>query len=166
MALTKHELEQWLSYEPETGVFLWRMQRGKASAGRVAGSVNNKGYRMIGIGGKCHQAHRLAWLWVHGAWPSNDLDHVNQIKDDNRIANLREATASENMQNRSLHANNSSGYRGVHWHKGTGRWEAQIRIDGRLKYLGRFSTKEAAYAAYQTAAAEMHTHNPMAKESA
>lgn len=166
MVLTKQELDQWLTYEPETGVFVWCVSRGKARAGSVAGRINNKGYRTIGIRGKCYQAHRLAWLLVYGEWPTKDLDHVNQIKDDNRIVNLRQATASENMQNRSLYANSSSGYRGVHWNKWASRWEARIRISGKLIHLGRFATKESAYAAYQIAAAKMHTHNPVATEGA
>lgn len=144
-----HEL---LDYDPESGVFTWRVSAGTASAGSIAGSINGTGYRQIWVENKSYKAHRLAWLYVHGAWPSRELDHINQIRDDNRIANLREATRSENCLNKPLQSNNSSGFRGVSWYPPSGMWVARIKRNGKQKHLGYFPTAEAASAAYQKAA--------------
>lgn len=160
--LSVNDVNEMLIYTPETGDFVWRVSRGKAIKGATAGSINNKGYRMICIKGKSYQAHRLAWFIKHGIWPSHDIDHINRTKADNRISNLREATASTNMQNRLAQSNNTSGYRGVHWHKFTQKWEAQIKVEGKLKYIGRFDKKEDAYSAYQNAAYFYHSCNPHA----
>lgn len=83
MALTKQELDQWLTYEPETGVFRWVRNTGSIKAGAVAGGKNYHGYRRLCLKGKLHAEHRLAWLAVHGVWPSNEIDHINGVTDDN-----------------------------------------------------------------------------------
>jgi hypothetical protein len=98
--LTQARLKQLLDYDPETGVFTWRVNRGGAAkAGTRAGCPTPFYYRVIRIGGRSRREHSLAWLYVHGHWPADELDHINRVRDDNRIANLREVTHAENMQN-------------------------------------------------------------------
>lgn len=163
--LTADRLKELLLYDQETGVFTWRTGRGVTTKhGDVAGSIASHGYRLITVDGKRYRAHRLAWLYVHGAWPEEEVDHINQKKDDNRIANLRHATHWENSQNRPMQANNKSGYRGVSKRKGRERWVAKIYTRGKCRLLGEFSSPEQANAAYQAAARELHTHR--AKEEA
>lgn len=158
--LTAQGLRVLLHYNPETGVFTWLHSKGTAKAGAVAGTPHAKGYTSIKISGRVYLAHRLAWLHVYGAWPTQDLDHVNRAKNDNRLANLREVTHAENMQNRGLGRQNASGLKGASFHKLTGRWRAEIKLNGQRHYLGLFATAGAAHAAYSDAAAAMHTHRP------
>jgi len=163
--VTADRVREVLNYDPETGVFTWRTnRRGTAKAGRVAGTITPKGYRDIWVGGYNYRAHRLAWLCVYGTWPDGHLDHINQDKADNRIANLRIATWSENMQNRQRYKNNASGFRGV-YKTAPGRWTAKITANGKKLYFGPFHSPEEAYAAYCAAAAKLHTCNPAANDS-
>ena len=159
-ALTAETLRQYLDYDAATGLFTRRVTRkGGARAGDVAGTLS-LGYVRIQLNGGFYMAHRLAWLWVYGHWPSKHLDHINRIKSDNRIANLREVSRSENMQNTSLSVNNTSGYRGVSYFKQTGKWQAYIATNRKLHHLGLFESPESASAAYQEAAARLHSHRP------
>lgn len=158
---TAERLKELLSYSPETGEFTWRFNKGRAFAGSVAGGANGLGYWLIRIDGHLCLGHRLAWLYVHGELPPGDLDHINQIKGDNRIENLRVASRSENEQNKRRRADNTSGYRGVCWNKLKARWMARICLHGKCRNLGYFETAESAYAAYLDAAAQLHTHNPL-----
>jgi hypothetical protein len=124
-------------------------------AGDVAGTVNNNGYRLIRVGDGRYRAHRLAWLYTHGAWPTGEIDHINGIRDDNRLANLRDVTVSVNQQNRKRAASNgSTGLLGVSTAKA--RYRAAIALNGRTTYLGSFDTAEEAHAAYVTAKRELH----------
>ncbi len=149
-------LKQVLSYAPTTGVFRWRSAlNSRALPGRIAGSAYSRGARIIRIDGRRYLAHRLAWLYVHGEWPADEIDHRNGNPDDNRIANLRDASCRQNSQNRKLPRNNSSGFKGVSWHKKRRRWVATIMCNGRARALGRFLRKEDAAAAYDTAATEL-----------
>jgi hypothetical protein len=137
----------------DAGVFRWKWRDDRAKwwntrfVGTVAGYLKNTGYITIRINGWNYQAHRLAWLYVHGVWPTDQLDHINGVRDDNRIANLREATSQENNRNAGLRKDNSSGITGVGWHKRRQKFQARIAVDGRLIYLGRFDTLEEAAAA-------------------
>lgn len=159
-------LRQILNYDPETGEFVWRERTaetcrdgglGGASgtarmisrrvAGTKAGTVTPRGYRMIQTLGKNMSAHRLAWALHYGLWPIGELDHINGDKDDNRIANLREVDRRENMRNRSMPKTNRSGHPGVIFHSARGKWQASIRVDGKLHYLGIFDDKADAVAA-------------------
>ena len=160
---TQAQLMEALHYDPETGVFTWRNDRqSNAKAGSVAGFDDTAGYRSIGIGMTTWKAHRLAWFYVHGIWPEALIDHMNQDKLDNRIANLRLATISQNRQNMTKYRSNTSGFKGVHWFKATSRWQAQIKHEGRRYHLGFFKNAEDAAAAYRTAAARLHIYNPEA----
>lgn len=128
-------------------------------AGSIAGTRTRKGYIRIHFSGKLYAAHRLAWFYVHGDWPRQQIDHINGNRADNRIANLRDVSARVNSQNRKrANANNSNGLLGVSKRSGGRRgFAAQIRNpDGTMNYLGRFDTAEAAHVAYLTAKASLH----------
>lgn len=164
--LTQSRLKELLHYDPETGAFTWRGSIGrKIRAGDKAGSRCGKGYWVIGFTRKYYKAHRLAWLYVHGRFPIGDIDHINGVRHDNRIVNLREATKAENGQNICKHRDNKSGFIGVSWHPATRKWRSRIRTNRKLKSLGLFDTPDAAYSAYLAAKAELHTFNPTVRES-
>ena len=96
---TQEELKSLLNYDDKTGIFTWRKSSGPVKSGSVAGYVNEKGYILIGIKGKSYRAHRLAWLYVTGEHPVNVIDHINGVRDDNRLSNLRSCTQKENINN-------------------------------------------------------------------
>lgn len=155
--LTPARLRELLHADPDTGICTWLVSTGRVKVGDVAGCLNNgNGYIYIGINERLELAHRLIWLYVTGSWPSHEIDHINGEKADNRFANLREATSSQNKANRGPQSNNTSGYKGVSWHKHSRRWAAQIHKDGRRISLGYYPTPEAAHSAYVKAAHEHH----------
>lgn len=161
--LTAERLRERVHYDPETGIFTSLINHGKVRVGDICGKVNREGYRQIQVDGKLYSAHRLAWLYVHGAWPKPFLDHEGRDKDDNRIAKLREVTKSQNGQNTGRNAKNTSGYKGVWLDRSVGRWRAKIKVDGKTHYLGSHDTAELAAQAYALGAAKYHTHNPVAE---
>lgn len=151
--LTPERVREILHYDLETGIFTRRR------LGKIAGTENDSGYLVIGLDGKYYRAHRLAWLYVYGEWPTELIDHKNRIRTDNRIDNLRQSNRSENTQN-TVTQRSSSGVRGVS--RMGEKWKAQIAIDGKDIYLGLFRTVAEASAAYSSAAAKLHTRNPLA----
>jgi len=156
LPITQLRLKELLSYDPETGLFKWNVRRGRmAEAGSDAGSPNSAGYTSIVIEGRRYQAHRLAWLWVHGSFPAGFIDHINCVRDDNRISNLREATVSQNIANAGLRSDNSSGFRGVCWIKSAKKWQARIKWQKVAYTLGYFAEIADAKDAYAKAAAEL-----------
>jgi hypothetical protein len=148
--LTAERLRELLHYEPLTGIFTWLVStNGRVIVGDVAGCVGEDGYSRISIDGRKYMAHRLAWFYVHGEWPGGRLDHRKNKcfadKSDNRIANLRPASHSGNLANTGPSSNNSSGFKGVSWHKQLQKWAAQIEHNGKRIYLGLYpSAREAA----------------------
>jgi hypothetical protein len=152
MMLTQDELKQILHYDPDTGIFKWRVARGRCAAGVKAGYKNNKGYILIRVRGKMLKAHRLAWLYMIGAWPTEMIDHANRDGADNRWINLRAATREQNHGNSRISARNTSGVRGVSWRSDVCRWEAAMRVNCRTIHLGIFDSKEDARAARVEAA--------------
>jgi hypothetical protein len=154
--LTQERLKELLHYDPETGHFTARVTRGRRIAGVRTSCVTTGGYIKLSVDYKRYYGHRLAWLYVHGRWPSEQIDHINHITSDNRIANLREATRSQNSANCGPRRNNKSGKRGVIFLRQTGKWRASIRKDKRRIYLGCFDTVEEAHASYAAAAREIH----------
>jgi hypothetical protein len=153
--LTAARLRELLSYDPDTGQFIWLVKRGKARLGMSAGTNHVRGYRCIFIQGKNYLAHRLAWLWVHGAWPDQQIDHINGDRLDNRMANLRQVTNAINSQNRRrANKNNSSGRLGVS--QNANGFLSLIRIDGNLIRIGLYETADEAHAAYLQAKRQHH----------
>jgi HNH endonuclease/AP2 domain len=158
--LTFERLRQVLDYDPQTGIFTWR-QRPNASrlgkvwntryAGKEAGCIDkDRGYRILAIDNKSYWAHRLVFLYVFGQWPPNQVDHLDANPSNNKLANLRLATGSQNQANQRRPINNTSGFKGVSSYKG--KWQAQISYHSKTIRLGIFSTPDAAHAAYVEAA--------------
>jgi hypothetical protein len=156
--LTVEMLRSLLDYDPDTGIFWWRVQPSRrAKAGEAAGCVDSYGYTCIRINGMQFKAHRLAWLHFHGLWPEQQIDHLNGNRADNRIANLRDVSRSMNLQNQTRpQKSNTSGFLGVSWKKGKNRWQALIMVNGRNQHIGYFNTAEAAHAAYLAAKLQLH----------
>lgn len=152
-------LHEMLHYDLETGNFRWKQSRGRAASNSAAGTISGSGYIHIRLEGKIYQAHRLAWLYVYGEFPSKYIDHANRIKTDNRICNLREVTKSQNAQNTLVSKANTSGIKGVNWCKRDKKWRASIKLNGKFKSLGYFSDVKDAQLAYGLAAKTIHTHN-------
>ena len=138
-----------LSYSD--GRLYWAKPRPKVVVGSRAGYAKKNGYREIKFNGKSYKEHRVIWAIINGAWPSDELDHVNKDKSDNRIENLREATRSQNMAN-SLKKRGSSSFNGVCWKKRFGKWHSQIMSDGKKRHLGWFDLEYKAALAYDAAA--------------
>ena len=153
--LAAERLRELLEYFPETGIFRWRVSRQRVRVGSIAGCLNGDGYLTIMVDGKKHRAHRLAWLYVHGTWPKDQIDHINRDRADNRIENLREATPTENNRNQNKRYDNTSGHVGVSWSKAAQKWVAQIRHLGKKIHLGFFTEKEDAIAARAAAEIEL-----------
>jgi len=157
--LSRDELMLRLSYDPTTGDFQWLRHPVARHVGAKAGSENSRGYILIKINGRNYRAHRLAFLYMTGEWPPADVDHINRLKTDNRFENLRAATRPENVANTSARANSSSGIKGVVFQaksRGSKKWQAAIRSNGKRRSLGYFATAEQAGKAYQAAAGALY----------
>jgi HNH endonuclease len=153
MTITADRLRELLYYDPATGIFRWRVRMGqRGCVGAVAGSREAKGYWRIKIDGKPHKAHRLAWLYIHGVWPSDQIDHRNGDRADNRLSNLRPASNGQNQANVRRQSNNVSGLKGVRWHRANQNWNARITVNRKSIFLGRFATAAEAHSAYCSAA--------------
>lgn len=160
------QLKELLDYSPDTGEFRWKVSRGAVvSAGDLAGNTQTGGYSQIKCRGHMYMAHRLAWLFTYGNWPKHHIDHKNGIRKDNRIANLRECSPTENGQNRNLGRKNTSGFFGVSFYKPTSKWKAQIMLGGVKKHLGYYPTPEQAHQAYLEAKAKLHTFQPIPRSN-
>lgn len=148
--ITQTELKTRLHYNPFTGVFSWVLPKGRTlKSGAIAGTTHHSGYRQIKIDGQLHQSHRLAWLYVHGYFPLQDLDHVNGDRSNNKLNNLRLASRAENTQNqRKARIDNTGGYLGVSFVKRTSRWRARIQIKSKPILIGYFATPIEAHEAY------------------
>lgn len=151
--VTAEKLRELLDYDPETGVFTWRVvRRGSRGVGSVAGVPNPAGYVQIRIDGRLYYAHRLVWLWMFGEWPKAYVDHVNRDPADNRLKNLRAATNLQNQGNTKLQRNNTTGFRGVSWSRQRQKYTATLRANGKNQHLGVFRCPTAAHLAYCKAA--------------
>ena len=153
--ITQNELKELMEYDPETGVFTWKVSPNWAiKAGSVAGNTTHKGYRRITINGKEYRCARLAYFYMTGQWPKNEMDHINREPADDRWENLREFTSTQNNRNRGSFKNNTSGHKGVCWMKQNNKWRAQIWVDNKFKNLGLFNTIEEAVAVRKEAELE------------
>jgi len=151
--ITQDRLKALVSYDPKTGIFRWNMARRRCRPGDVTGCRMKQGYIAIRLDDVLYTAHRLAWLYVTGEWPKEQLDHINGDRSDNRIANLREATNAQNAQNRKRR-DNKTGFTGVN--KENNRWKAEIKVNYKKIRLGLFDTPEEAHAAYLKAKHGLH----------
>jgi hypothetical protein len=155
--LTAERLREVLDYNPDTGVFVWKLRTGpRGRVGKSAGTHNTCGHIQIRIDGRLYLAHRLAWLYVNNVWPANQIDHINGIRDNNQLENLRDVSGSVNMQNQRIaRLDNKCGLLGVN--KKGNRWEAKISVVGKNHYLGLFATPKEAHAAYIEAKRRLHS---------
>jgi hypothetical protein len=153
--VTRARLRELLHYDRATGEFRWRKRMNpRVPAGHIAGTLNRDRYRVIAIEGRNYRAHRLAWLYMTGKWRSQIIDHRDLDPSNNRWANLRRATRSQNCANRGVPRNNTWGLKGVSYDGW--RWRATIHKKGKRHYRGGFSTPQAAHAAYAKAARKLH----------
>ena len=169
-------LRQLLAYDPETGKIWWIERKpchfaptrqspewrahfwnSKYASAEAFIGRNGNGYLVGRIDGQKYYAHRVIWALHNGRWPAHGIDHINGVRDDNRIVNLREATAAENSRNARRPTNNTSGVKGVSLFKATGRWEAYISAGGsKKKHLGFYATRDEAADAYAQAARQFY----------
>jgi len=158
--LSHARLLELLDYDLETGIFTWKKKpanrANRVKVGEPAGFSDGSEHIFVGIDGEKYYAHRLAWFYVKGVWPEEEIDHKDTDGHNNRLNNLRECTHAQNMINRS--SVNETGYRGVYQQKQciVPRWCAGIVVDKKKIYLGSFETPEAAHAAYCSAAKKYH----------
>ena len=145
--LPASEVRDLIDYNPDTGVLTWKTRSNlkpkagswnERNAGNVLSTRDSKGYIVIQIYKKKYRAHRIAWLIHYGEWPKLNLDHKNLDKTDNRIENLREATVAQNGHNVGLTTRNSSGHRGIYWHKLANKWSVSICVNRKGMYLGLY----------------------------
>ena len=155
--MNQSELKELLHYDPDTGVFIWLINHDRW-LGKVAGCADNR-YRRIKIKGKKYRAHRVAWLYITGEWPKDQIDHINGNGHDNRFVNLREATYRENTRNKAIFRSNTSGHHGVERSANGQKWRASISFDGRRRHLGLFSDKNDAIKA-RKAAEKANNYHP------
>jgi len=143
-------LKEVLRYDPDTGLFWWIIKRNGTITGKPAGVLGK--YVRIKIDGKSYSASCMAWLWMTGEWPTQEVDHKDLNKHNNKWENLRAATRSQNTTNIPRRKSGSNKYKGVTRHKHSGKWSVCITIDGKQRTLGRFHDQEKAAAAYAEAA--------------
>lgn len=152
MKVPAKTLPEIFEYDAETGAFKWKKHKFRNLVGKLAGCLDERGYWVLRIKNKKYYGHAVAWAIYYGRWPAFLLDHKNQNKADNSILNLRRSTKSNNGANRSMQVNNTSGYKGVYRISQQSNWFSQIKVRNKLIYLGVFCCKEAAHAAYASAA--------------
>jgi hypothetical protein len=158
--ITQSDIKNLLWYDPESGVFRWRNPTAcQIPRWAVAGCRKRDGYIRIVINGVYYAAHRLVWLYMHGSFPSHQIDHINGIRTDNRRSNLREATAKQNNENITLRRDNTSGYRGVTLNKKSGKWQATVQHKGVWVYCGLHQTAEIAANTAEQKRQELFTHH-------
>lgn len=156
---TQKQLHDALTYDPLSGEVRWKTGVSNMMAGELAGAKHPSGYIVITFNSRTYKLHRLIWILLFGQIPDGFyLDHINGNRTDNRLQNLRLATNAQNQQNRPAPKNNSSGYRGVCWHKQMQKWWARYTHNGVRYSVGMFDTPEAAYAAYKAAIKKVYTH--------
>lgn len=148
VAVDVHRLKEVLAYDPLTGVFRWKISpRNRTLPGDVAGYLNDQGYVLCVVDQQKIRLHRAAWAMVHGELPEMKIDHINGVRSDNRIENLRLATCSQNSQNSALRSTTKTGVKGVHLRRDTGKYSASITVDKKTHWLGCYDTLSEAKAA-------------------
>lgn len=157
MPVSAEEVRRRIRVDPDTGALFWRSDppKGRLVGDRLPFRDNGNGYLYSTVNRRGYGVHRLVWAALRGVWPV-EVDHIDGDKSNNRPANLREASRSQNECNKTVKSNNTSGYKGVGWHKCKDRWRAYIQIDGRQISLGYHDTPELAHRAYCGAASKLH----------
>lgn len=157
--MTQDELKTIVHYDPNTGIFTNLKKRSRVPVGKVIGTMGNF-YLQCVINRKCYQLHRLAWFYMYGFFPKGEIDHINGVKTDNRISNLRDVSPSENQLNKwNAQSNNSSGLLGVCVNKKDKKFTSYISFKKCRKYLGYFNTAEEAHKAYMEAKNELYKNS-------
>ncbi len=152
--LTQTEVKNLFDYVD--GELLWKNPKtNRTKKGTAAGTFKD-GYRRVNLNYTFHYVHRLIWLYHYGVMPSGCIDHIDMDRSNNRIENLREATKSENGMNRLKPKSNSSGFKGVDFHKGTQKWRARCRVNGKEKHFGLYASAEEAHEVYSREVAKHH----------
>lgn len=154
-SLTHDYLKSILRYDPETGLFSWVKKIPHSRSLGIAGGLCSQSYWRIKINKKSYKGHRLAWFYVYGVWPTNQIDHINGIRHDNRLINLREAQSFENAQNRGFASKSASGILGVTFRPTRGIYLARLQVNGKRLTLGRFKSAEEAAQAYKSKKQEL-----------
>lgn len=149
-------LKELLIYDASTGLFHWRENRSgsKRNQKPSAGNLNSIGYIDIRIDGVLFRAHRLAWAYAHGEFPDGLIDHINRIRSDNRLCNLRKADLKQNAYNSKIRKSSVSGHKGISWDKSRGKWKSYGFINGKQVFLGRFDELSEAIKARENFAKE------------
>lgn len=160
MTVTWEELNYLFSIDPDAGTIKWKNPPGKKSEwlyGKPAGNFGHIfGYVNVCINKKDYKRHRLIWFYVHRKWPPSDLDHINGVRNDDRISNLRLATRSQNCWNSAKPSTNKSGHKGVSWSKEKRKWRASIRCENKWSHLGYFDNIDDALIARLSAEQRLH----------
>lgn len=162
--VSQSRLRELYEYDPNTGHLLSKLHK------KSVGWLRN-GYLTVDLydqGKTKHfRVHRLIWMYVYGDWPKGEIDHINGIRSDNRISNLRDVTRIQNSQNKKVYLTKTelpkSGYKGVNWNRFTNKWVASIGNNKKSIHLGSFDDPQKAYLSYLEAAKKFHTHNELAK---
>lgn len=154
---TIETLRARFDYDPDTGRLYWKVRASKRTVvgSRAGGPRPSDGYWRVAIKGRQYLVSRIAWALYHGEWPTQMIDHINGRVDDDRMANLRLATAAQNRGNQAPSVRNTSGYLGITWNAKRGKWQAKISKSGRCRSLGYFKEKEEAARVYAEAAREI-----------
>ncbi len=153
--ITHAELREYLNYDQRSGIFTRKIGNNRAPAGTVSSTTSNgNGYARMGVRGRRYYVHRLAWLYMTGEWPADEIDHINRDRSDNRFDNLRAASKTQNMGNTPLSLRNTSGVRGVYWAARQKKWAAYITKNDKTCFLGTFGSVEAATRARRAAAVD------------
>lgn len=163
MTVAVRDLFDNIAYDPETGVFRSISNRRNVHVGDIVGASDRQGYKVTTVFKNPVKLHRAAIAFETGEFPKGQVDHINGVKDDNRIVNLRVVTNSQNKQNITKPINNTSGLMGVSFHKASGKWRATIKLEGNSKHIGLFDTKERAYEAYMKDKSNLHPYNEVLK---
>lgn len=154
--LTHERLRELLAYDPESGVFTWLQSKGTRVAGKPAGYICGEKGIYIMVDKKGYRAHRLAWFYMTGAWPADQVDHIDRNPNNNAWANLREATGSENSHNTKRAHTNTSGVKGVSWVSSLGKWRTQVKLRGVLHSAGDFDDLQKAAEAVRSLRSRLH----------
>lgn len=144
MKVTVERLLELFTINEQTGALCRKVRAANVKAGSVAGSLGRNGYLYTSVDGRLMLVHRVVYAMVNGDWPVADVDHINGERSDNRPSNLRAASRSQNMMNGSLRSDNKSGFKGVFWDSRKCKWRAEVKADGKRRFLGYFEVKESA----------------------